>query len=153
MEDGMIAGLFAFLMSALFTGAAVYVSFVEQPARLMLEDKPALEQFKPAYRAGAAMQGTLALLGFLFGLLAWWQTRSSLLLAGAVLQLLPWPWTLFVIMPVNKALLAIDPDRAGARSRVLMEQWGTLHMVRTGLGAAAVLAFASGLFDRLEPGP
>jgi uncharacterized membrane protein len=153
MEDSVIAGLIAFLMSALFTGAAVYVSFVEQPARLMLEDKPALEQFKPAYRAGAAMQGSLALLGFLFGLLAWWQTKSSLILAGAVLQLLPWPWTLLVIMPVNRALLAIDPAQAGARSRVLMEQWGGLHMVRTGLGAAAVLALGCGLFDSLEPGP
>ena len=40
-------------------------------------------------------------------------------------------------MPTNRALLATPPEKAGARSRVLMEGWGRLHLVRAALGVAA----------------
>ena len=141
----MIAGFLAFLLSALFTGAALYVSLVEQPARMSLDDHAAaLAQWQPSYRRGATMQASLAAIASLLAILAWWQTRDMLFAAGGVLQALPWPWTLVVIMPTNKALLAIEPARAGARSQVLMEQWGRLHAVRTVLGclAAACLFLA-----------
>jgi uncharacterized membrane protein len=52
-----------------------------------------------------------------------------------------WPYTLIIIMPVNKALEATEPKDAGARTRALIEQWGSLHAIRSALGAAATLAF------------
>src|SRR6185437_7174871 len=44
----------------------------EQPARLGLDDRALLAEWHHAYRRGFAMQGPLALLGCLLGLLAWW---------------------------------------------------------------------------------
>lgn len=141
----MATGLVALMLSALFAGAAIYVSFVEQPARLLLDDRAALEEWQPSYKRGAMMQASLALAAFLAGAGAWWLTRLPLFAFAAVLQILPWPWTLLVIRPTNNALLAMDPAAAGAHSRALLEKWGRLHLVRTALGFAAMAVFFAGL--------
>jgi len=50
----MLAGQLALIAAGLFTGAALYVSACEQPARLHLEDDALLTQWKPAYKRGTA---------------------------------------------------------------------------------------------------
>jgi hypothetical protein len=137
----MIAGLLALTVAALFTGAAFYVSFAEQPARLQLDDRAQLAQWKPSYMRGFAMQATLAAVGFLLGAAQWWQSGNALWLIGALLLVANWPFTLLVIMPTNKALLATAGDAADATSRALLVKWGRLHAVRTALGASATLVF------------
>ena len=79
------------------------------------------------------------------GALAWWQTANIWFGVGAISALLPWPWTLLAIMPTNSKLLAISVDDAGRESRHLLARWGQLHLVRTGLGCAATIAFLVGL--------
>ena len=137
----MTFGLLALIASAIFAGAAFYVNFAEQPARLTLDDRALLTEWKPAYKRGAAMQAPLAVVGFLFGILAWWQISDSAFLVGAILIIAPWPWTLVVIKPVNDALLATELDRAGPPSRALIVKWGAIHAVRTVLGGLATAAF------------
>jgi hypothetical protein len=137
----MTFGLLALVASAIFGGAAFYVNVAEQPARLHLDDRALLTEWKPSYKRGAAMQAPLSLVGFLLGLLAWWQTSLSTFLIGAVAIIAPWPWTLIVIKPINDALLATDPDKAGPQTRSLIVKWGTVHAARTAMGALATAAF------------
>ena len=137
----MIVGHLALVVAALFTGAAFYINAVEQPARLALPDAAALAQWKPAYRRGFAMQATLAVIGAGVGALAFSRDGDWHWLAGAVLMLANWPYTLIGIMPTNRALLATEPGAADAETRRLIANWGQLHMVRTGLGALATFVF------------
>ena len=137
----MTTGLLALISSAIFTGAALYVNVAEQPARLTLDDGALLREWKPSYKRGAAMQAPLALLGFVLGLIAWWQASHPGFLIGAIAMIAPWPWTLIGIKPTNDALLATEPEQAGPHSRALIVKWGGLHGVRTALGALATVAF------------
>ena len=137
----MIIGQFALIAAAIFSGAALYIIVAEQPARLELDDESLLRQWKPAYKHGFAMQAPIALLGGVFGALAWWQTGQWLWLLGAALIVANWPYTLLRIMPVNERLMAIDPGEAGPESRKLIKSWARLHSVRAALGCAATLVF------------
>ena len=137
----MMFGFLAMIAAAIFAGAAFYVNFAEQPARLSLDDRALLAEWKPSYKRGAMMQAPLAVIGFLLGMLAWWQVGRLGFLIGALLIIAPWPWTLIVIKPVNDALLATELDKAGSRSRALIVKWGAVHAVRTAMGALAAAAF------------
>ena len=137
----MILGILALIAAALFASAAFYVNFAEQPARLALDDGAALRQWQRSYERAALMQASLAMVGFLLGMAAWWQNRDPLWLAGALVILAPWPYTLLVIKPVNDRLKATTPEQAGADTRTLIRRWGHLHAGRTVLGVLATVLF------------
>ena len=130
----------ALIVAALFAGAAVYVSDVEHPARLSLDDRALLAQWKPSYQRGTRMQASLALVGTILALAAAYQTSDWRWLIGAVLIFANWPYTFLVIMPVNHRLEATEPAAANAQTRALLVKWGRLHLGRGALGVAAVLA-------------
>jgi hypothetical protein len=137
----MLTGQLALTTAAVFTGAAIYVSVCEQPARLRLDDRALLIEWKPSYKHGAAMQAPLALIGTALGVAAWWATGDWLWLLGAIVFLSAWPYTLLIILPTNNELLAIDPGSAGPRSRALIEKWGWLHTGRSAIGALTTVLF------------
>jgi hypothetical protein len=144
----MFAGLVALTVAAAFAGAAFYVGFAEQPARLQLDDKALLQQWKPSYARGFAMQATLAVISAAFGFLASWQLHDWRWALAAALILANWPYTLLIMMPTNKRIDAWRIEDANANSRSLIARWGKLHAVRTALGlaaAASYLALASNL--------
>jgi hypothetical protein len=137
----MLAGQLALILAAVFAGGAFYVGFAEHPARMALDDRNALKQWKPSYDAGYMMQASLAAVSAALGLFAAWSTGDWRWTAGAVLILANWPYTLLAIMPTNQKLKALAGGDAGPESRALLAQWGRLHAVRTALGAAATLAY------------
>lgn len=140
MLSGLIQNL-ALVTAALFAGAAIYVNVAEQPARLALDDRALLAEWKPSYLYGKLMQASLALIPTVLGLLAAWLTGKWAWAVGAALILAPWPWTLFVIMPVNKVLEATPPAGADAATRRLIGKWGVLRAMRSALGVAATLVY------------
>ncbi len=138
----MLSGILALATAAAFAGAAFYVGFAEHPARMRLDVRSALQQWKAAYQSGYIMQASLAAISGALGLLALYLTGDWSWLFGAALILAPWPFTLFVVMPVNGRLKDTPLDQVGGETRALLEQWSRLHTVRTGLGLAATLAYA-----------
>jgi hypothetical protein len=137
----MLVGQLAIILAAAFTGAAFYVNFAEHPARLALDDKNLLKQWKLSYDAGYMMQATLAAVSGAFGVVAAWTIRDWRWIVGALLIFANWPYTLIGILPTNNRLKAIAEIDAGPTSRALLVSWGRLHAVRTLLGFAATLAY------------
>jgi hypothetical protein len=148
MIDGgrtVLFALAALVCATLFAGAALYISLVEHPARLGLDDVALLAQWQPSYKRALPIQAGLAVLGGLSALAAWYQLGHWQWLVGAAALLANWPFTLLGIMPTNKQLLAMSSNEAGAESRRMLLQWGRLHNVRSALGSIAALLFVLGL--------
>ena len=137
----MFVGELAFTIAAIFTGAAIYVNIAEQPARLQLDNRSLLAEWKSAYKRGYVMQASLAIVGGLFGLLPYLNTLDWRWLLGAVVLLANWPYTIFVVMPTNRRLMDTPPEAATAETRRMIGRWGALHAGRSALGLVATLIF------------
>jgi hypothetical protein len=132
----------ALVFATLFAGAALYISLVEHPARLGLTDGPLLAQWKPSYKRALPIQSGLAVAGGVAGLIVGYLSADWRWFAGSTLLLANWPFTLIVIMPINKPLMTMHVSQAGVESRAMLVQWGKLHNIRSALGGATTLIFA-----------
>jgi hypothetical protein len=137
----MLVGELALTIAAMFSGAAIYINIAEQPARLQLDNRSLLAEWKPAYKRGYVMQGSLVIVGGIFGLVAFLSTLDWRWLLGALVLLANWPYTIFVIMPTNRRLMDTPPDAATADTRRIIRWWGILHAGRSALGLIATLVF------------
>eukprot|EP00983_Pelagomonas_calceolata_P095262 1157987-Pelagomonas_calceolata.AAC.4 len=136
-----LAAKLALLLASLFTGAAFYINFAEQPARLKLKIEGALSQWKPAYVRGFIMQASLAVLSGSAGIYVYYVQGGWLWLLGGLCMLSNWPYTLLLMMPTNKRLMATPTSQAGMATKELIIRWGHLHAFRTLLGVIASVLF------------
>jgi hypothetical protein len=119
---------------------------VEHPARVEGGPALALAEWAPSYRRATCMQapravgGLAALTACLAGAGRGWRA-GGLLLLGVV------PFTLLIIMPTNRALLA-----PGAGQDLGRTVWNRLHAIRTAWSDAAS-ARSVRLVFRGAPGP
>jgi len=136
-----IAEFVAVLACGLFTGAAVYVSLVEHPARMECGGEIATAEFAPSYHRGTILQVTLAAICLLSSIAAWFAGSGFWWLVAGVLLGSVIPFTLNVILPTNKRLLSPELDRRSAEAERLLARWGSLHAVRSVLSTMALLLF------------
>ena len=141
----MLFEMVATLAAGVFFGAAVYVSLVEQPARISCGLPLAVTEWRPSYKRGTLMQAPLALIGSLSAFLAWWFTGNAPWLIGGLLLLSVVPFTLIVILPTNKRLESSELDLQSDEAGRLLRRWGRLHSCRSILGGLAFLVFLSTL--------
>jgi hypothetical protein len=137
----MIPKILATLTCGIFAGAALYVSLVEQPARLSCGMAMAMAEWRPSYKRGTVMQASLAVAGSLFALASWLIGKDSAWLLGALVLLAVIPFTLMVIFPVNKGLESPSLDVSSKEAEQLLRRWGALHAVRGALSLVAFLIF------------
>ena len=135
----MLSGLLALGFASGFAGASLYVTLVEQPARLSLDDSSMMREWAPSYRRGFALLGGLALLAAISGLAAFGQGGDIRWLVGALIALASWPYTYFVIVPLNNRLLSAPGD---ADSREIVTIWGQLEWGPFALGLVSASVFA-----------
>jgi hypothetical protein len=140
--------LIAVFCSAVFFGAALYITLVQHPAAIEVGPSFAARFFPPMYRRAAIMQASLAALGTASALWAWSHGSGIPWLFGAILLFSVVPTTLVLIKPVNDQLLAPGRDTEATDTEPLLRRWGALHALRTllsGLATAVLLgALASG---------
>ena len=137
----MVTGELALTIAAVFTGAAIYINIAEQPARLQLDNRSLLAEWKLAYKRGYVMQASLVVVGGVLALVACFSTLDWRWLLGAVVLLANWPYTIFVIMPTNRRLMNTPAEAATAEARRMIRWWGVLHAGRSALGLVATLIF------------
>ena len=136
----MFTGTFALAVAAAFTGAALYINLVEQPARLALDDSALLSEWRPSDRRGFAMLASLALIAAALALTAYFQTQDVRWLIGAIIVIASWPYTFFAMVPMNNRILTISAAESGA-ARELVRTWGLLEYGQTAIGLVACGVF------------
>jgi hypothetical protein len=136
-----IAEFVAALACGLFAGASVYINLVEHPARMECGVDIAANEFAPSYRRATVMQSTLAAVGVIASIAAWFAGASFLWVVGGLLLGAVIPFTLIVILPTNKQLLNPALDKHSGQTGQLLARWGRLHAVRSVLSTAALLLF------------
>ena len=140
------AEMLAAICCSLFAGAAVYINLVEHPARMECGPEVAMMEFPPSYRRATRMQATLAILGFVLSVAAWIGGASLQWQVGGVLLVAVVPFTLIVIMPVNRRLLEPTLNKRSPEAAQLLARWGRLHAVRSILSVLALLVFLTARF-------
>jgi uncharacterized membrane protein len=140
-----ITQFIAALTCGLFAGAAIYISFVEHPARMSRSTEIAATVWAPSYKRATLMQAPLAVISSLAGFSAWFISGGVWWLVGALVIFSVVPFTLLIINGTNKQLLLSGRDLASPETRFLLERWGRLHAVRTVLSTIAAVIFLAQL--------
>jgi hypothetical protein len=139
VEKVMLLSDCATLATALFTGATVYITLVEHPARLQCSSAVAISQWRPSYKRATVMQASLAIVGTVLSIAAWVDGAGVVWLGAGLLLAAVVPLTLIVIAPTNKGLQDRDLDTSSDLASNLLRLWGHLHAVRSGLSLIALL--------------
>jgi hypothetical protein len=134
----MISGTLALAFAAAFTGASFYVNWVEQPARLKLDDAALLSEWGPSDSRGVALLVGLALLAAIAGFIAYFDTQDVRWAFGAIVMILSWPYAFFLMSPLDNQVRSLRGGDVAA-ARALVRQWGIVESGLTALGAVAVL--------------
>ena len=137
----MIFEVRALFSCGTFFGAALYISLAQHPATLESGVEFGTRFFPPMYGRAAPLQIMLALVGFIAGLIAWYQASNGLWLIGALMLIAVIPITLLLIKPINDVLLDTDKTIDASEAMSLLTRWGPKHWLRTLVSGISFLLY------------
>ncbi len=137
----MIIGSLALAAAGAFTGASLYVNYVEQPARLALGDDALIKEWEPSDRRGFIVLASFAFLAALFGFIAFRELDDVRWIFGALIAIASWPYTYLAIVPLNNRILELISADAAHEARKVIDLWGRLELGQTALGIVATLIY------------
>ena len=137
----MRPGLYAFAVAAAFLGVTIYIGLVEQPARLRLNSRAMIEEWRLSNRRGTLMLSVLAVLSAAIAFIQFRLNGDVRWIIGGITILASWPYAYFVMMPVNIWLFAVQLGKPVSPLRKLMRDWGLLEWGHALIGFAACCAF------------
>jgi hypothetical protein len=138
----MRPGLYAFGVAAAFLGATIYIGLVEQPARLRLNSRAMIEEWRLSNRRSTLMLSVLAVLSAAIAFIQLRLDGDVRWIIGGITIPTTWPYAYFVMMPLNIWLFAVQLARPASPLRKLMRDWGLLEWGHALIGFAACCAFA-----------
>jgi hypothetical protein len=136
-----VVGNLALMFALVYTGLALYITLVEHPARLCLDNQGLLKTWKISYNRGHVIGASMASLTGLLGIASFFILHNWLYLIGAACILINWPYTYIFIMPTNKKLIATTPETANEETRYLVKKWTKLHAIRWMFSGIAGIIF------------
>jgi len=136
----MIWGTFALAFAAAFTGASFYVNWVEQPARLKLDEEALLSEWGPSDSRGVLFLAGVALVAAILGFIAYFDTQDIRFAFGALIIIASWLYAFFVMSPLDNQIRSLRGGDVAA-ARALVRQWGVVESGLTAMGAASVIIF------------
>jgi hypothetical protein len=138
----MQTGLYAFAAAAAFLGAAIYIGFVEQPARLKLSARAMVREWAASDHRGTMLLTSLSLVSAVLAFVQYRIGGDVRWIIGGLAILTSWPYEYYVLVPLSIWLCAIPPEKGSAPARQLMRHWGLLEWGYAFIGLAACGAFA-----------
>ncbi len=119
-------------------GIPSHDNWVEQPARMALDDNALLSEWRPSDSRGVALLSAFALAAAVAGFIAYFESQDVRWVFGALIVISSWPYAFFVMAPLNNQILSLR-GRDVSAARALVRQWG---LVESGFAAIGVLAVA-----------
>jgi Domain of unknown function (DUF1772) len=137
----MISGTLALAFAAAFSGASFYVNWVEQPARLALDEEALLSEWGPSDSRAVSLLAALALAAAIAGFITYFESQDVRWALGALVIIASWLYAFFVMAPLDNQIRSLR-GRDVAAARALIRQWGLVESGLTAIGLAAVIVFS-----------
>lgn len=137
---GFLILLILFLTGAMF-GTALTASIVVHPILTTVKRATAIEVFKPffhkTHNVVLSLSIAISIIALIVSIMTgnWWWFIVSLLMH------LNGPYTIFMMMPLNRRLMADDVDPESSETAADLKKWGSLHLVRTLMNGTIFLLF------------